>query len=228
MIFLGRFLPISAISLDGHGWTLWFDEFMTVWKALSNGIGQSIEWDLFELISILAWNRIGQINWSDHIEFLFSKFMFRLDLSRCFGEASTRSYSNISRVDIAKWIVANLGGKEGQDIQKHTTKMFEAIQSFYHPANSDTVPEDLAHFIDNLVYFLIVRIHNERYNAKKECLVPMEKRMTDENVIEFVKMLTPLAFDMLYSGCNCANVFKRLSTICPEIIIPLLVRLTVQ
>ena len=197
---------------------------MTLWKTLSNGIGQNIEWNIFSLLSELAWENIGQINWSDHVEFLFSKFMFRLDLSSCFVAISTETHSQISRVEIAQWIVANLGGEDGQGIQKYTMKMFDAIQSFYHPANSDTVPEDLAEFVDDLVLFLIKRLYNERHNSKQECLVPMEKRLTDENVIDFIKMLTPLAFDMLYSGCNCANVFKRLSTICPEIIIPLLVK----
>ena len=224
MFYFSLFLPTSSTSQDENGWRLWFDEFFTIWKALSNGIGQNIEWNLFVLFSNLAWQSIGQIDWTDHVEFLFSKFMFRLDLSSCFGEASTEYHSRINPTGIAMWIVANLGGKDGQEIQKYTMKMFDAIQSFYHPANSDKVSEELAKFVEDLVYFLIKRLHDERHNIKKECLTPEEKRLTDQNVIDFIKKMIPLAFDMLYSGCNCANVFKTLSTISPEMIIPLLVK----
>ena len=216
MTFLRDFLPTSPNLPMESGWQLWFDEFMNIWKVLSNG--SCIEFDMFALFSRLAWDNIGYIDWLPHIEFLFSKFMFCLNLSRCFGEKPTKSHSMISLVSIAKWIVSNLGGSDGQEVLKYTRKMLDAIKSFFHPANAKYVTIETYNFVNDIGHFFIQRLHNERFNTKKICVVPSSKRLTDKDVTEFVEMVKPIAFHMLYSGYKGSSLLKKLTTLKPELI----------
>ena len=226
MTFLWDFLPTSPNLPMESGWQLWFDEFMNIWKVLSNG--SPIEFDIFALFSRLAWDNIGHIDWLPHIEFLFSKFFFYLNLSRCFGEKPTKSHSRISLVSIARWIVSNLGGSDGQEVLKYTSKMFQAMESFFHPANSENIAWETFGFIDYLAAFLELRVHNERYNSKKRCTIPSSKLLTNEDIRQFIESVKPLAFHMLYSSYKGSGLFRRLSTIRPDLIIPPLIKSLLQ
>ena len=76
-----------------------------------------------------------------------------------------------------------------------------------------------------LCHFLIKRLHFERYNTKKGCHTPIENRLSDSNIEEFIFGLKPVIFHMMSNekfDDERSIVFNILSTIRPDLIIPTL------
>ena len=127
--YLCLFLPTNNRIPKEISWKLWFDEFFELWKSYCNA--PSWEEELFELYGRLAFENSGLIEWSPYIEFLFPKFM------GIFGIPGT-GFSELHNYDASVWIIGTLGGSgTGKIIQKNLSKMISAMESYYHPANSD-------------------------------------------------------------------------------------------
>ena len=194
---------------------------MELWKSYCNAPPWET-WDeeLFELYRRLASDQIGIIDWSSHIDFLFPRFMGRFDLP---GTAS----SNLSAWDVSKWIISTIGGSEsGRTVQNYLSKMIYAIESYFQPVNSDNQSAGLLHlFINFLCENFIKRLHNERYDTKRTCATPIEKRLTDSDVENFILGLKPVIFHMIFNeefDSERHYVFNNLSIIRPDLIIPTL------
>jgi proteasome activator subunit 4 len=221
MKYLCLFLPTHNSFPPNISWNLWFEEFMELWKSYCNAPPWET-WDeeLFELYRRLASDQIGIIDWSPYIEFLFPRFMgsFRLP-----GTA----FSNLHVWDISKWIISTIGGSElGRTIQNYLSKMVYAIESYFQPVNSDNQSAPILHaFINFLCENFIKRLHSERYDTKRTCTTPIEKRLTDSDVENFILGLKPVIFHMIFNeefDSERHDVFNSLSTIRPDLIIPAL------
>jgi proteasome activator subunit 4 len=121
---------------------------------------------------------------------------------------------------ITKWIVSTLGG--GGPSQAHLDTLLGALQSYYHPANSNGSSELLHVFISCLCTYLVDRVHLERYNKKWETKVPPDKRLTDRDIEAFVLAVKPIAFLVLYNNFEeeARAVFQSLALLAPATIIP--------
>ena len=76
---------------------------------------------------------------------------------------------------MTKWIVSTVGG--GSQSQAFLTSLLGALQSYYHPANSNNSSELLHVFISCLCTYFVDRVHLERYNKKWETKVHCSCRM---------------------------------------------------
>ena len=195
---------------------------MDLWKSYCNAPPWET-WDeeLFELYRRLASDQIGIIDWSPYIEFLFPRFMGRFRLP---GTA----FSNLHTMDISLWIISTIGGSEsGRTVQNYLSKMIYAIESYFQPVNSDNQSATTLHgFIDWLCEHFIKRLHSERYDTKRTCKTPIEKRLTDSDVENFILGLKPVIFHMVFNEEFDGErhvVFNSLSTIRPDLIIPTLI-----
>ena len=151
---------------------------MVLWSSFTNS--PSWETELFALYTRLAFHNTGRIDWTPYVEQLFTKFMVAFCLPVTYGQSGVKIKFGLSESGsfpfISRWIISALGGPEGQIVQKHLDKMLLAIESYYHPANSNVASEALHGFIHNMCTSFIYRLHLERYNEKWESKTPMEKR----------------------------------------------------
>jgi proteasome activator subunit 4 len=219
MKYIRMFLPTHNSFSPEISWNLWFEEFMELWKSYCNAPPWET-WDeeLFELYRRLASDQIGKIDWSPYIEFLFPRFMGRFSLPGT-------TMSNLDTIDISIWIIATIGGSEsGRTIQNYLRKMVYAIESYFQPVNSDNQSANNLHlFIICLCEYFIRRLHNERYDTKRKCATPVEKRLTDSDVENFILGLKPVIFHIIFNeefDSERHYVFNSLSTIRPDLIIP--------
>ena len=103
--------------------------------------------------------------------------------------------------------------------------MIYAIESYFQPVNSDNPSAGLLHlFINFLCENFIKRLHNEKYDTKRTCETPIEKRLTDSDVENFILGLKPVIFHMIFNEeySDRHYVFNSLSAIRPDLIIPTL------
>ena len=83
----------------------------------------------------------------------------------------------------------------------------------------------LHQFVKLLCQIFIKRLHLERYNTKKGCHTPIENRLSDSNIEEFIFGLKPVIFHMMSNeefDDERNIVFNILSTIRPDLIVPTL------
>ena len=61
-----------------------------------------------------------------------------------------------------------------------------------------------------------------RYNEKWTPKTPVDKRLTDDDITEFVKMVKPIAFHVLFGAYeeDRWQIFNALGTLRPHLIIP--------
>lgn len=88
MKYLSLFLPTTSSIPPEKGWKLWFDEFFTLWGSFSNS--PSWETELFGLFTRLAFHNNGKIDWTPHVEPLFTKFMVAFCLPVTYGQSGVK------------------------------------------------------------------------------------------------------------------------------------------
>lgn len=224
MKYLSSFLPTTSSIPPEKGWKLWLEEFFILWSSFNNSPSWEVE--LFSLLTRLAFHNTGRIDWTPYVEQLFAKFMVAFCLPVTYGQSGVKVKFGLSEsgsfIYISRWIVSALGGSEGQVVQKHLDKMLLAIESYYHPANSNVASEALHMFIHNLVLGLVYRLHLERFNEKWVSKTPEDKKLTDEQVEHLIKSLLPIVFHILYNPFEeeRKGIFNGLATIRPDLIIP--------
>ena len=77
-------------------------------------------------------------------------------------------------------------------------------------------------FISSLCTHFIDRLHLERYNKKWETKTPLDKRLREEDITEFVESVTPIAWMVLYNNYEeeARTVFSSLALMAPASVIP--------
>ena len=68
----------------------------------------------------------------------------------------------------------------------------------------------------------LLRIHLERYNTKYECKTPVEKRLTDKAITNFVLGVKAIAFYVLFNPLDDEkrSIFNSLASLKPDLILP--------
>lgn len=220
--YLSLFLPTTKDIPAEQSWQLWLPLLQSYWQSWSNSPGWEI--DLLKLYSRLASHRVGQVDWEPLMLDLYTRFMASFNLPVTYGGSGLHLKHGISGAScvgpITKWIVSTLGG--GSSSQQHLTSMLGAIQSYYHPANSNASSEQLHIFISSLCTHFVDRLHLERHNNKWQTKIPPDKRLTDQDVETFVAGVSPVAWLVLYNNYEeeARSVFSSLALLAPHSIIP--------
>jgi len=95
-------------------------------------------------------------------------------------------------------IIINLIGGESEDSQlvfHHLEQLLGAISGYIHPSNHGKWTEKLLQFLDTLTQKFVNRLRKERYESRPnwQPLAPIEKRLTDDDIDRFVKLIRPMA-----------------------------------
>lgn len=220
--YFSLFLPTTKDIPPEQSWQLWLPLFSNFWQTWGNSPVWEV--DLLRLYSRLAFHRVGQVPWEPLMPDLYTRFMASFNLPVTYGGSGVQIKHGLSGTaclgSITKWIVSTLGG--GSPSQAHLQTLLTALQSYYHPANSNSASELLHVFISCLCTFFVDRVHLERFNTKWESKVPSDKRLTDQDIESFVLAVKPIAFLVLYNNFEdeARSVFQSLSLLAPETIIP--------
>ena len=216
------FLPTTKDIPAEKSWMLWRDMLQSFWRTWGNSPGWEV--DILKLYTRLATHRIGAVDWEPMMTDLYTRFMSGFNLPVTFGGSGLQIKHGISGANcntiISKWIVSTLG--PGSSSQSHLTSMLRAIRSYYHPANLNNSSEQLHVFISSLCTHFIDRLHLERHNKKWETKVPLDKRLREEDISQFVEAVTPIAWMVLYNNYEeeARNVFSSLALVSPASVIP--------
>lgn len=100
------FLPVKRLrDQSTMKYELWFHDFMKNWEVSDH----PWEVNLMKLITDLAWNNIGYIDWNPYIPIMFTKFIRFLKLPIAYRfENKGDNCSFLQVKDIATWIVSIL------------------------------------------------------------------------------------------------------------------------
>ncbi|CAH0386282.1 unnamed protein product [Bemisia tabaci] len=215
------FLPTMLRPDQSHlGYELWFHEFMNLWDRCNN----SLKWDqeMMSLMTGLAENNIGYIDWEPYIPTMFTRFLRSLHLPVYYRQVTTGRYPNISMDLIARWIVSVLGG--GSSAQTYLNQLMKALESYFHPANFGRWIRNLKEFVKVLPSCFIKRLHRERIKKPTwETPIPDSHKLTEEDITNFVESLKPTVLRAMFSKMNMSDVssaVKHLSILRPELIVP--------
>ena len=71
--------------------------------------------------------------------------------------------------------------------------MLQALDTYYHPANSGAHTEALHKFFCDLTSTFVWRVHEERFSQRKKWgnVKKTESYLTDEHITEFVSIMKP-------------------------------------
>ena len=166
---------------------------------------------MLRLYSRLAGHRVGQVDWDKYMPELYTRFMASFNLPVTYGGSGVHIKHGISGSSclgsITKWIVSTLGGRSSS--QTHLSSLLGAIQSYYHPANSNNSSELLHVLISGLCTYFVDRVHLERHNKKWVTKIPPDKRLTNQDIDMFV--MSVRALELLYSllpGIDVNDIWK--------------------
>ncbi|XP_029164235.1 proteasome activator complex subunit 4B-like isoform X2 [Nylanderia fulva] len=202
------------------GHQLWFDEFMTFWKVCHNA--PLWENQMLCLMTRLAANNIGYIDWEPHFPLMFTRFIRCLNLPVVYKQTQHSKSHKLEMEYIALWIVAVLGN--GSSAQMYLEKFLKTIETYFHPANFGRWMGKLRELLIKLPYHFISRLHKERYAKRTwETPIPNNYKLTDSDVDAFVKSMLPVAMTAMFSklGVNDAcHALQYLATMRPNLVIP--------
>jgi proteasome activator subunit 4 len=118
--------------------------------------------------------------------------------------------------------VAMLG--PGSHCQQHVTKLFKAIESYYHPSNTGKWNLKLQQLLFKLPASLTSRLHRERYKKPSwRTPVPDAHRLTERDIDAFVDSIANVVMIAMFSrfgSAESATALQSLSLLRPERVIP--------
>ncbi|XP_008550347.1 proteasome activator complex subunit 4 [Microplitis demolitor] len=219
--FLECFLPVQMLPQDhGVGYKLWFEEFMKLWEIFHNGT--SWEHSLMMLMSKLAWNNIGYIDWEPYIPLMFTRFMRNLNLPVTYKQTLGGRTHELGMQSVAEWIVATLGN--GSSGQVYLEKLLKATETYFYQANSGPWVEKLKDLLSKLASQFVLRLHNERFGKRTWKLpTPDTHKLTNADVDAFVKCMMPVAMTAMFGHSSVimtCKVLRLLATVRPNMVIP--------
>lgn len=222
--YLNLFLPTTLPpDQQDKGFKLWFDEVMHLWLC-GKVIIANYESKLTLLLSRLSSDCMGYIDWEPYIARIFNHFKSNLNLSGGISKVHVRR--NTDSVDFGpciQWMVYMIS--QENSCLEHISKLFKAIESFYHPSNTDRRwHSKLQQFLCKLPACYVKRLYRERYkNNIWSRRIPENYRLTDEQTNKFVDALLPVALTSMFnqSGLSSAALaFRDLSVLRPEKVVP--------
>lgn len=222
--YLNLFLP-TTLPPEHHdkGFKLWFEEIMQLWLSGKN-CGFTYESKLTLLLARLASDCMGFIDWEPYIAKIFDHFKISLNLQG--GISRTQQRRQHESVDIGpsvQWIVYMIS-KENSCLE-HISKLFKAIESFYHPSNTDRRwHTKLQQFLYKLPACYVKRLYRERFKkniwSKR---LPESHKLTDEQTTKFVNAIMPVVLTSMFNQAGLSSAvlaFRDLSVLRPELVVP--------
>ena len=220
--YLELFLP-TLLPPEHHdkGFKLWFQEFMHLWETSQNT--PSWEQNLISLFARLANDTIGYIDWNPYIPQIFTHLIRSFNLMGGQHKVQiNRGYSVFNINSVVLWLVAMLGPHS--DCQRHVTKLFKAIESYYHPSNTGKWNLKLQALLFKLPASFVSRIYRERYKKPSwRTPIPEQYKLTEENINEFVDSIVNVVMISMFSrfgSAESATALQSLSLLRPEKVIP--------
>lgn len=222
--YLNLFLP-TTLPPEHHdkGFKLWFDEVMQSW--LSGKVCVTTYDSKFTLLlSRLASDCMGFIDWEPYIPRIFNHFKTSLNLNGGVSRQQVRRHNEpIDVGPCVQWIVYMIC--KDNSCLDHISKLFKAIESFYHPSNTDRRwHAKLQQFLYKLPACYVKRLYRERYKSNIwSRRIPDSYKLTDEITTEFVDSLMPVVLTSMFSQAgisSAALAFRDLSVLRPERVIP--------
>lgn len=222
--YLNLFLP-TTLPPEHHdkGFKLWFDEVMQLW--LNSKVYMSTYESKFTLLlSRLSSDCMGFIDWEQYIPRIFNIFKTSLNLNGTVSRSQMRRYSD--SIDVGpcvQWIVYMIN-RENSCLD-HISKLFKAIESFYHPSNTDRRwHTKLQQFLYKLPACYVKRVYRERYKSNIwSKRIPESHRLTEAQTTQFVDSLMSVLLTSMFNQAgisSAALAFKDLSVLRPERVIP--------
>lgn len=222
--YLHLFLP-TTLPPEQHdrGFKLWFDEIMHLWL---NGkvCSASYESKFTLLLSRLSSDCMGYIDWEPYIPRIFNHFKTNLNLNG--GSSRPQLKRHNEPIDVGpcvQWMVYMIS--QNNSCLEHISKMFKAIESFYHPSNTDRRwHAKLQQFLYKLPACYVKRLYRERY--KKNIWsrrIPDSHKLTEEQTTKFVDALKPVVLTSMFNQAgisSAALAFRDLAVLRPERVIP--------
>jgi len=216
---LDSFLPSIFLPSEPKCYELWFNEFMDLWKTCHNT--QPWEPVMMNLISRLASYTIGSIDWEPHMALMYTRVMRSFSLPVLYKKMKVSKNHKMSVTSITIWIVSTLGG--GSSSQAHLTRMMKVLESYLHPANTGSWVTRLQEFLRKLPFYFMLRLTMERHHNKGWLpQVPEWKRLSENDITEFVESLRPTVSLAMYSHLPPPNsqALQYLASLRPVSVIP--------
>lgn len=211
----------------------WLDEVFAMWPWLEN----TVEWNALwlDLLSRLARDSAGFVDWSPHVHAVFTAALRLLDLpvgsghfvaaprneavtdvKIFFDSAETKELTLVSRA--ARLLVFMLE-PSGRSLRL-LANLFRFIEPFYHPSNGGNWSDRLATFLKSLCSQFSKRVGLER-----EGKIPESFRLSKESIRCFVEMAIPIICKAQYSKSETVSISAIRSATClayvdPEATIP--------
>lgn len=222
--YLNLFLPTTQCP-EHHdkGFKLWFDEVMQLWLSGKVNIA-SCESKFTLLLSRLASDCMGYIDWEPYIPRIFNHFKTSLNLNG--GASRPQMRRAVEQVDVGpcvQWMVYMIS--KNNSCLGHISKLFKAIESFYHPSNTDRRwHTKLQQFLYKLPACYVKRLYRERYKSNIwSKRIPETHKLSEDQTSFFVDSLMPVVLTSMFNQAgisSAALAFRDLSVLRPEKVIP--------
>lgn len=221
--YLSLFLP-TTLPPEHHdkGFKLWFDDIMSLWLSGKITIS-TYESKLTLLLSRLSSDCMGFIDWEPYIPRIFNHFKVCLNLNNGLRRAPPRRNEGGDVGPCVQWLTYMIN--ENNSCMDHISKLFKAIESFYHPSNSDKRWHGkLQQFLYKLPASYVKRLYRERYKKNIWSRRLIESCKLTENLTDqFVDAFLPIVLTSMFnqSGISSAALaFRDLAVLRPHKVIP--------
>lgn len=223
--YMNLFLPTTlAPEHHGKGFKLWFDEIMQLWLSGKVSVTAAFESRFTLLLSRLSSDCMGYIDWEPYIPKIFNYFKSSLNLNG--GNSRHQIRRAVEPIDFGpcvQWMVYMISGNNS--CLDYISKLFKAIESFYHPSNSDRRwHSKLQQFLYKLPACYVKRLYRERFKHNIwSRRIPESHKLTDEQTTKFVDAILPVLLTSMFNQAgltSAALAFRDLSVLRPERVIP--------
>jgi len=203
------FLPtLSLREYHEKGFNLWFEEFITIWE--SNANKPSWERGIVSLLSRLASDTIGFIDWNPYVPLIFTRFIKGF------------KNSDYAHNDLVVWIVSMLG--PNNLCQNYLTQLIKSNQTYYYPSNNRQFTDRLQLIMKSFAIQFVDRLHRERYKQNSWLpTIPDNSKLNQQDITDFVNSFIQIVMISMFSPSGSSDSetsLKYLVQLRPDIVIP--------
>lgn len=174
------------------------------------------------MLTRLAVNHCGRIDWEPHMPMLYTRILRSLKLPVFYMSIRGSVDQSLGIEAIAEFIAYTLGPRSSS--QAHFGQLLGSVKSFVQPANSGKYTLTIGKLAAQVAEHVVRRLRCERLRPHpwREA-TPPEHRLTDDCVTAFVESMRPFAQAELFSRVKITDIghlFNRLAELRPALIIP--------
>jgi len=207
--YFNQFLPTLVLP-ENHekGFKLWFEEFITIWMSCQNK--PSWEWRMSSLLSRLASDTIGFIDWNPFIPMIFTRLR------------NGFKYNDYVHADVVVLIISILN--QNSISQKYLTQQIKSIQTYYYPSNHREFTDRLQFIMRLFTIEFMNRLHYERHKEKYWLpSVPDNYKLTEQDINDFIDCLLDIVMISMFNPLGSSDSeasLRNLVQLRPKIVIP--------